>query len=298
MILTHAQIEVLTRSPLWAIRPGYSVFAALQTAKASEWEAAKPTTSGPKGNKIAVIPIQGVLTKDGPSWYGSSYNNITKAVQQAAADPEVKQIVLPVNSPGGHVTGLPECAAVIAQAAQVKPVHAMVEGQSASAAYWLTSQASNVVLTPSGEVGSVGVRLMHADISQMLENEGIRVTELYSGDFKTEWSPFQPLSDDAKAAMQPRLEENHNQFLSDIESGRGNKASDDAKTQRFGEGRMFSANDALRLGLVDKVQSANDFYSSITPAAEPETPNFGFAEERKKKIVAIEREKFTKALPE
>jgi signal peptide peptidase SppA len=271
METTHSYLEVLARSPLWALRTDYPIQAAFQAAKESGREGPKPVVTGTKGNKIAVIPVQGVLTKDGPSWYGSSYDNITRAAERAANDPEVKHIVLAVDSPGGQVTGLPETAAVLSQIAQIKPIHAMVEGMSASAAYWLTSQASNIVLTPSGEVGSVGVRLMHADVSKMLEDQGVKVTELYSGDYKTEWSPFKPLSDEAKADMQQRLEKSHNEFIAAVTAGRGARASSEAKAQRFGEGRLFSSNEALRLGLVDSLQRPGDYYRNINPAAEPST---------------------------
>ncbi len=82
--------------------------------------------------------------------------------------------------------GLPETAAIIAQVAKVKPVSAMVEGTAASAAYWLASQASDVTITPSSEVSSVSVRMMHLDVSKAMEDAELKVTELYSGDFKTE----------------------------------------------------------------------------------------------------------------
>ncbi len=125
------------------------------------WEAAKPSVQVKGPHKIVVIPVQGVLTKDGPSWLGSSYDSIADAAEKAAADPSVKRVVLSVDSPGGEVTGLPETATVLAQVAKVKPVSSIVEGMAASAAYWLASQSSDVTLTPSGEVGSVGVRMMH-----------------------------------------------------------------------------------------------------------------------------------------
>ena len=285
-------IELLTRSALWAIRPESvtdAIFSMLpRTLGASEaaqlvkWEAAKPMVHGNGPNKIAVIPIQGVLTKDGPGWYGSNYDTIGQAVEAAAANPEVKHIVLAVDSPGGEVTGLPETAALIAQAAKTKPVTAMVEGMSASAAYYLTSQANNVVLTPSGEVGSVGVRMMHMDVSKMFEDAGIKVTELHSGDFKTEWSPYKPLSEEATADMLPRLQAVHQDFVGAVAAGRGARVTEDIKAKRFGEGRMFSSGDAIGHGLVDKVQSSRDFFKALMPAAEaaPNAPAFPISRAR------------------
>ena len=272
-------LRLLTRSSLWAIRPEAVPAAILAlfptptyTARSTalfptnecppldapyglpqgalaelvvEWEAAaagKPGTIGKGGGaqKIAVVPIEGVLTKDGPAWYGSSYDGITRAIESSAADPDVKHIILAVDSPGGEVTGCPETANAIAEAAKVKPVTAVVNGMAASAAYYLASQARHVVLTPSGEVGSVGVRMMHVDISKALENEGVKVTELSSGKFKTEWSPFHPLTADAIEAEQPRMDAVHSDFINAVSSARGERLGQQMRETRIGEGPACS----------------------------------------------------------
>ena len=271
------RITLLTRSTFWAIRPEHLsrvIELILHGSQSSAgWEAARPSQKGETktATKTAIIPVQGVLTKDGPKWMGSSYDSIADAVEKAVADSSVKHIVLDVDSPGGEVTGLPETASVLAQAAKAKPVSAIVRGEAASAAYWLTSQASDITLTPSGEVGSVGVRMMHADMSKNLEDQGIKVTELYSGNFKTEWSPFRPLSDEAKADMQSRLEDVHSDFINAVAKGRGLRATADTQRSRFGEGRMLSAQDALRGGLVDRLESPQHFYKRVLTPALPET---------------------------
>ncbi|HZP06769.1 MAG TPA: S49 family peptidase [Terracidiphilus sp.] len=272
-------IDLLSRVPIWAIKEDAAVPALLGLQRAMHlnaglhnglgvWEAAKPRTMGTGAGKVAVVPIQGVLTMDGPSWYGSNYNTIGESVEAAAGNPEVKHIVLAVDSPGGEVTGVPETAALIAAAAKIKPVSAIVEGQSASAAYYLTSQARDIALTPSGEVGSVGVRMMHLDVSNMMDDWGVKVTELYSGDFKTEWSPYKPLSADAKEAMLPRLQEVHAGFVNAVQAGRGPRLSQYMREKRIGEGRMFSSSDALLHGMVDKLQSSRDFFRALLPPQE------------------------------
>jgi signal peptide peptidase SppA len=270
MKMTDKAIKTLFSSPLWAITP--EAFSAL-LLKLSQNEsfAIKPALGKVHSNKVAVIPVQGVLTKD-CSWCGTTYASISSGAEEAASDPAVKHIVLAVDSPGGEVTGLPETAAVIRRVANVKPVHAVVEGTSASAAYWLTSQATDITLTPSGEVGSVGVRMMHMDISKMLNDAGIKITELSAGTYKTEWSPFHPLCDEAKADMQQRLDAVHANFLKDIGEGRGTRAGARIRANRFGEGRMFSSAEALRHGLVDNLQSPREFYRAVSRYATDERP--------------------------
>lgn len=278
----NSRLSLLARSPFWAILPDRLpvLLSLLTSGFTPDWEAAKPTTQGKGQNKLAIIPIQGTLTKDGPGWFGSNYDSIIAAAEQAGTDPSVKRVVLAVDSPGGEVTGLPETAAVIAQLAKVKPVSAIVEGMSASAAYWLTSQASDIALTPSGEVGSVGVRMMHVDVSKMLEDAGYKVTELFSGNFKTEWSPYKPLTDEAKADMQARLTTVHQDFINAVTTGRGGKATQDIQAARFGEGRMFSAADALSHGMTDRIQTPRDFYRAALPVQDAPPAHHGLARAR------------------
>lgn len=287
------QHELITRSPFWAITP--DGFAALlgeissrNFFKAEQFASLKPGAMGKTQAKVMVIPVQGVLTKDS-SWAGTTYASIADAAEEAAADPAVKRIVLAVDSPGGEVTGLPETAAVLNRVAKVKPLHAMVEGTSASAAYWLTSQASDITMSPSSELGSVGVRIMHADISKMLEDAGIKITEMHAGEFKTEWSPFQPLSEGAKADMQKRIDSVHGEFLKDVGQGRGVRATRNITAAQYGGGRLFSAKDAMGHGLADAVQSPREFYRAITA---PEEESRTHSPSLKRARLALERCKF------
>jgi ClpP class serine protease len=148
------------------------------------------------------VGILGVLGHSGDWFADTDYSQIRASVKRALADPSVKTVDLVIDSPGGSVLGLPETADVIHAANRVKPVRAFVTGIAASAAYWLASQASSITLTPSGEVGSVGVLDIHADISKALENSGVKLTAVTAGEHKVERAPFTPLSDDAKAHMQ------------------------------------------------------------------------------------------------
>lgn len=193
------------------------------------------------------VGIFGVLGQN--DWFADTdYNAIRATVRRALADPSVKTIDLEIDSPGGSVLGLPETAEVIRAANKAKPVRAHVVGIAASAAYWLASQASTISLTPSGEVGSVGVLDLHADISKALDNAGVKVTAVTAGEHKVERAPFNPLSDDAKAHMQSGVDAWYSDFLSAIRRGRGARVS---ATGNFGGGRMLSSRDALAAGMVD-----------------------------------------------
>lgn len=203
----------------------------------------------PRAQTLAAgqVGIFGVLGQN--DWFADTdYSAVRATVRRALADPSVKTIDLVVDSPGGSVLGLPETADVIREANRVKPVRAFVTGIAASAAYWLASQASTISLTPSGEVGSVGVLDIHADISKALDNAGVKVTAITAGEFKTERAPFVPLSEDAKAYAQRGVDAFYGDFLSAIRRGRGARVS---ASSTFGGGRMLSAKDALATGMVD-----------------------------------------------
>lgn len=178
----------------------------------------------------------------------TDYADIRAAVRRAAADSSAKTIDLVIDSPGGSVIGLPETADAIHAANKVKPVRAFVTGIAASAAYWLASQASSVHLTSSGEVGSIGVLDLHADVSKALDNAGVKLTAVTAGPHKTERAPFTPLSDGAKAHMQTEVNRWYGDFLSAIRRGRGARVS---ANSNFGGGRMLGAKAALKEGLID-----------------------------------------------
>lgn len=202
-----------------------------------------------RNGKLAAgqVGIFGVLGQN--DWFADSdYADIRAGVRRAIADPSVKAIDLVIDSPGGSVLGLPETADVIREANRVKPVRAFVTGIAASAAYWLASQASTVTLTPSGEVGSVGVLDLHADITGALEKAGVKVTAVTAGEHKVERAPFTPLSEDARAHMQAEVNRWYGDFLSAIRRGRGARVP---ANSTFGNGRMLSSRDALAAGMVD-----------------------------------------------
>ena len=147
-------------------------FALLKPMLRNSWPGPKPAQRTKRRRwqpgKWAVF---GVLGQS--DWFADTdYASVRASVRRALADPSVRTVDLVIDSPGGSVLGLPETADVIHAANRVKPVRAFVTGIAASAAYWLASQASTITLTPSGEVGSVGVLDIHADISKALENSG------------------------------------------------------------------------------------------------------------------------------
>jgi signal peptide peptidase SppA len=233
------------RSSFFALLESYApVLLAGPEARAPQPKAAQTLAAGQVG-------IFGVLGQN--DWFADSdYAAIRAGIKRGLADPSVRTIDLVVDSPGGSVLGLPETADVIHAANRVKPVRAFVTGIAASAAYWLASQASTIVLTPSGEVGSVGVLDISVDISKALESSGVKVNAVSSTPEKIERAPFVPLSDDARTHMQANVGRWYSDFLGTIRRGRGARVS---ASGNYGGGRMLSSREALSTGLVDFVSS-------------------------------------------
>ena len=217
--------------------------------------ATRRTTSSaaPAPSYIAVIPITGVLTPQ-PTWVGellgwTPCSEISAAVTAAAADDQVEQILLSVNSPGGSCFATQETGDAILGARSKKTVTAFVNPLCASGAYWLASQATRVLMMPSGQCGSVGVFAVHYDQSRALDAAGITATYVFSGRFKVEQNEDQPLTDEARAFAQGMVQDYYQTFVNAVARGRGVSAS--TVQASFGQGRMFGAREAVRVGMVD-----------------------------------------------
>ena len=214
------------------------------------------------GSGIAVLPLYGVVTQRGNmiddiSGPGStSTQQFTSALRQVLADDTVGQILIDIDSPGGSVYGVAELASEIVKARAQKPVVAVANSLSASAAYWIGCSASEFYVTPGGEVGSIGVWQAHFDYSKALEEEGVKTTLVSAGKFKVEGNPYVPLDPEAQAFMQSRVDDYYNAFIQAVAVGRG--VSVDDVRNGMGEGRVLGADAALAQRMVDGIASFDD----------------------------------------
>jgi signal peptide peptidase SppA len=232
------------------------------------------TVSRSSAPVIAVLPLFGTIAHRMGMFSDMSGGTSTERFQQylrsAVGDPTVKSIVIDIDSPGGTVNGVPELADEIYQARDVKPVVAIANSQAASAAYYLASQASDVVAIPSGEVGSIGVFAAHEDISKAAENQGVKVSLISAGKYKTEANPFEPLSEEARAALQDKVNNFYDMFVNAV--ARGRNTSPDAVRNGMGQGRMLQAEQARRTGMVDRVATFDRTLKRLGAKMKPPQP--------------------------
>lgn len=208
----------------------------------------RPAT--PQPARIAVIPIYGVIDRH-PQSLGTSTERIGAMVDQAMARSDIEGILFDVDSPGGTVGGTPELAAKIFAARGKKPMLALANGLMASAAYWIGSAADEVWVTPSGDVGSIGVYTVHEDWSESLKQDGVKVTPISYGKYKLEGAPWEPLSDEARERLQARVDAAGTWFTKDVAAHRGDTPA--AVRAGYGQGRVLSAKEAVTEKLADKV---------------------------------------------
>jgi signal peptide peptidase SppA len=211
------------------------------------------------GGAVAVIPCYGILTARQYSVENSSSpltssERLGARVSAAAADPEIGAIIIDFDSPGGDAMGIPEAGDRIAEAAKVKPVIGMVNSQAASAAYWLASQCSEIVMAPDAMAGSIGVRTAHVDASKWYEQRGVAVTHVHAGRYKVEGADTGPMSDEYRTHLQSMVDQLYGSFTKAVAKGR-NLPIDTVRGEAFGEGRMLLAKDAVAAGMADRVDT-------------------------------------------
>jgi ClpP class serine protease len=259
--LDRAFAQLRAEDALWALSPEHLHGLAERLARTTVAEPVRRlNVSGPLTNQI--IPVMGPLARRGSfitKLLGlPTYDSIRSQLAAAVADKSVQQIILYVDSPGGAATGCEECADAVARAARIKPLIAYADGMAASAAYWIASQASKLIVTPSGEVGSIGVIAVHTDISQALLRAGIKPTILLSNvsPRKADLNPYEPISADAKKRSLSEIDKIALKFVRAVSSGR--KVSPTVVADRFGRGGMLLADEAKAAGMVDGIATFDD----------------------------------------
>lgn len=201
---------------------------------------------------LAVISMDGILDKhvslfELECYGGCDLDDIDQAITQAKADENVKHVLLDINSPGGSATGTPETARRLAMLEQAKPVTVFSDTVIGSAAYYIASQATEIVITESTEVGSVGTYMALLDITKAMEMEGLAVNLIKAGKFKAMGAKFQKLTDEERAMFQAQIDQLNTAFVAAVLTGRPQIPRDAL------EGQTFIGQAALDVGMADSM---------------------------------------------
>lgn len=205
---------------------------------------------------LAIIPVKGPLgiglDKFEKGAGCTDYGDIMADLAAANEDPRVENILLLMDTPGGMMGGLPECAEAIA--ASEKPVYAYVApgGMVASAGMWLAAACAGRFLAPSAQAGSIGVYCAYTDLSEMAANRGIKIKVFSSGAYKGMGVPGTSLTTDQENYLQDQVMELAEEFYQHIRTNLGN-VPDEAM-----QGQMFRAPEAVNIGFADDIADSLD----------------------------------------
>jgi signal peptide peptidase SppA len=222
---------------------------------------------------IAVLPLYGVVMQRGNMVQDVSAPGVTstqvfsKALKAALQDGGVSQILIDIDSPGGSVYGVAELADEILAARKIKPIVAIANSMAASAAYWIGCSASELYVTPGGEVGSIGVWQAHQDMSAALDYAGIKTTLISAGKYKTEGNPYAALDEDATAFLQSRVDDYYGAFVAAVAKGRGVGVA--SVRDGMGQGRVLGADAALAQRMVDGIATMPEVIRKMQRTVRP-----------------------------
>ncbi len=224
---------------------------------------------------IAVIEVSGVLVHRG-AWIGqssgqTSYEGIAAQLAAAASDPAVRGIALEIDSFGGEVAGVFDLADAIRSVRAAKPVWAFVAEHAFSAGYALASQADRIILPRTGAVGSIGVVVMHADLSGQLSDAGVTVTLIHSGAHKVDGNPYAPLPDPVRARIQSEIDSIRTLFAETVAVGRGRRLSADAAMAT--EAECYRGAEAVAAGLADGVSDPASAFAAFADHVNRRSPS-------------------------
>ncbi len=231
--------------------------------------------SGVGGDKIAVIPLTGVITDtSGPLTYGGviTVGLVREQLRRAEEDASVKAIILRIDSPGGEVAPCQEILEEIEQAKQSKPVVASMGSMAASGGYYISCEADKIVALPGTLTGSIGVIAQIPNLKGLFDKLGIEMQTFTGGEHKDMYAGYRNLTPEEQEIMQNLVDGYYEQFIAVVAEGRG---MDKEEVRSLATGQLYTGVEAKELGLVDElggldkaVEVATELSGAVSPKVE------------------------------
>lgn len=212
---------------------------------------------------IARIPLHGNLVSyatpsDTPLDETNSEETVV-AIAIADVTPEIKGIMLDIDSSGGSPVVGQEIANALKQAN--KPTVALIHDQGLSAAYYAASGADAIFASSLSDVGSIGVTMSYLDGSRQNSQEGLTYNTLASGKFKDAGDPNKPLTTEERALFMRDINKMHQMIVKEIAD---NRKMAEEKLTKLADGSSMLGQDALTAGLVDQLGDWRDVENYLT----------------------------------
>ncbi|SHH07086.1 signal peptide peptidase A. Serine peptidase. MEROPS family S49 [Thermosyntropha lipolytica DSM 11003] len=220
-----------------------------------------------KGEVVGVInidgPITGSSTTDIMGTGGVSALDIMEKIKTARQRPDIKAVVIRINSPGGTAAASQEIAEELDKLRKEgKPVVTSMGDMCASGGYWLACSTDYIMANGGTLTGSIGVIMQIANLEELYRKLGIEMETIKSGKHKDIGSSSRALTEEERKLLQDLIDDSYNQFLEQVKKGRKGKISEE-ELLKIADGRIFSGRQALELGLVDGL---GNYYDAIRQA--------------------------------
>ncbi|EHY1695394.1 S49 family peptidase [Escherichia coli] len=218
----------------------------------------RPAKSYQVKNGIAILPVSGTLVhKLGtlrPYSGMTGYDGLTARLQMAVNDPDVRGILLDIDSPGGQAAGAFDCADMIYRLREQKPVWALCNDMACSAAMLLAAACTRRLVTQTAKIGSIGVMMAHTSYEKQLAQEGVDITLIYSGQHKVDGNSIQALPAGVRADFQRRIDEARQMFVDKVALYTGLSSEAVMNT----EAAVYDGQAGIDAGLADQLINAAD----------------------------------------
>ena len=229
------------------------------------------TLEGSGSNKVLLIELTGVLAEE-PIFTLESrpqvplLARVREELEKAEDDRQVKALVLRINSPGGTITASDILFHEVMRFKERRkiPVVASILDVGASGGYYVALAADRIIAHPTTVTGSIGVLMLTVNASGLLEKIGVTASYVKSGQFKDMGSPFRDMRPEERALFQELIDKFYGQFVGLVARSR---KLDEAKVRTLADGRVYTADQALSLGLVDQIGYLEDAIAATKSAA-------------------------------
>jgi len=177
-------------------------------------------------------------------------DSILEEIEEAIKNPNIKGVLLDINSPGGSVPPSIEISYAIRELVKHKPVIAYASGIMASGSYYSAIYANKIIANPGSIVGSIGVIMESANIKQLMDTIGIEPQTVQQGTYKQAGTPLRKWTDEERGELERLTKDTYDLFVTDVAKAR-NLENRDSKL--YADAHIFSAQRAKKVGLIDQV---------------------------------------------
>lgn len=219
----------------------------------------------PPENSFAIINISGTIQSapDSPmDTYSYNHANLTGYVDELMEDETNHGILLRVNSGGGTVFHSDEMYLKLMEYKETtgRPVYAYFEQTAASGAYYISCAADYIAANRNCWTGSIGVIISYTNISGLMDKLGVEEIIISTGDNKGMGSSMSALTDEQRAIYQSLVDDSYDRFISIVADARN---MDIETVKVIADGRVYTANQALENGLVDRVTTWDEMVQKV-----------------------------------